>query len=472
MPSLAALAGLAAAVGTVSASHLNFAAPTTEEMRAVLAKSRTGPRFAQLEDAPTYEPQQLHISLTGEVGGMLVNFVTMSDCQGSVQYGPTGSTTTVTIPTYSHTYTAGFGWSGRIHMGTMTNLAPGAPYTYSVGCTANSTTAWSEPRGFVSAPAPGPTLVSRIAVTADQGTIVPLGWAVADQITFDHLDSGTPFDMSLISGDLAYATVDPPHNEVQWTWDCFSNQVEPYASTAPQMVVVGNHENTPGTITNSSGTFNVDFAAFTARFQMPGNGNGNFWHSYDFKNVHYVAACSECDYSAGSPQLAWLEADLAAANANRAVVPWVIFMLHRPIYSADNDGWSAHRPGCPLAVAFEPLLLAHSVDLVIQGHEHCWERSAAVNNGTVVTLPTGPDNVYTNPGAPIYIVQGTSGADQEETFVTPTPAWSLVQTNNVYGYGKMIVTGAERLDYTFIDINGEVHDTWSIVKTPAPAVVA
>jgi hypothetical protein len=71
------------------------------------------------------------------------------------------------------------------------------------------------PRDFIAAPVPAPSLQSYVAVTADMGTIVPLGWAVADEIIAEHTESGKPFDMTLIVGDLAYATVDPPKNEAR-----------------------------------------------------------------------------------------------------------------------------------------------------------------------------------------------------------------------------------------------------------------
>lgn len=77
-----------------------------------------------------------------------------------------------------------------------------------------------------------------MAVTADMGTIVPLGWEVADRIIEEHTLSGTPFDMVMIVGDLSYATVDPPNNEVEWTWDAFGIQNEPFTSTAPYQTTV------------------------------------------------------------------------------------------------------------------------------------------------------------------------------------------------------------------------------------------
>ncbi len=72
---------------------------------------------------------------------------------------------------------------------------------------------------------------------------------------------------------------------------------------------------------------------------------------------------------------------------------------------------------------------------------------------------------YRNPGAPVYIVQGTSGAVQREKFVNPVPSWSAFRLNGAYGYGIMEVTGAGLLEYRFVDLSGDVKDAWRIVKT-------
>lgn len=77
----------------------------------------------------------------------------------------------------------------------------GTSYTYAVGCgtVANSTSPyWSGSRSF-RAPLPvGPNANLSVAVLADQGTIVPLGWAVADRVIADH--QASPFDLTVLAG--------------------------------------------------------------------------------------------------------------------------------------------------------------------------------------------------------------------------------------------------------------------------------
>lgn len=73
--------------------------------------------------------------------------------------------------------------------------------------------------------------------------------------------------------------------------------------------------------------------------------NTSFFYSFDLGLVHYVAIDTEIyayqQQTAASlspftreQQLAWLESDLAAANANRDRVPWVVAFGHKGWYMA------------------------------------------------------------------------------------------------------------------------------------------
>lgn len=85
-----------------------------------------------------------------------------------------------------------------------------------------------------------------------------------------------------------------------------------------------------------------------------------------------------------------------------------------------------------------------------------------VMNGTVASK--GANGVYTNPGAPIYVVQGTSGAFVSGDWIDPQPAWSAFREGTTYGYGRMRVQGAARLTYDYVTIEGKVLDHFELVK--------
>lgn len=124
------------------------------------------------------------------------------------------------------------------------------------------------------------------------------------------------------------------------------------------MVGVGNHEKF------------YNYTSFNARYKMPSASSGgreNFWYSYDYGNVHWVSVSSEHSLDEGSEQMSWLQADLAAAAANRRNVPWIAMSLHRPIYCSSFNSFDDTRPGSKYQVALEPLLLQFDVDLTLTG---------------------------------------------------------------------------------------------------------
>jgi 3',5'-cyclic AMP phosphodiesterase CpdA len=64
-------------------------------------------------------------------------------------------------------------------------------------------------------------------------------------------------------------------------------------------------------------------------------------------------------------QLAWLDKELADSTAT-----WKICFFHHPLYS---DG-KTHGPDLDLRRQIEPIFVAHGVNLVLSGHDHCYER--------------------------------------------------------------------------------------------------
>ena len=68
---------------------------------------------------------------------------------------------------------------------------------------------------------------------------------------------------------------------------------------------------------------------------MPGWANRHgwdMWYSWDVQHAHMLAYSTETFFANRDDvprQLAWLEADLERANANRAKHPWIIAYGHR-----------------------------------------------------------------------------------------------------------------------------------------------
>ena len=93
------------------------------------------------------------------------------------------------------------------------------------------------------------------------------------------------------------------------------------------------------------------------------NMNGERYYTFKPKNgIRFFALDS--NYM-DRTQLQWFEKELAASGSD-----WKIAFFHHPIYS------SAGRHGSDAALRdqLEPLFVKYSVDVVLQGHDHIYER--------------------------------------------------------------------------------------------------
>jgi hypothetical protein len=128
---------------------------------------------------------------------------------------------------------------------------------------------------------------------------------------------------------------------------------------------VGNHEYHTA---DASGYFDY----FGAAAGDPNEG----YYSYDLGEWHVVVLNSMCEEVGGceddSPMLRWLEEDLAANPETCTAAYW-----HHPLFSSGYHGNNAN-----MKPAWDALYAAN-VDVVVNGHDHDYERFAPQNpNGT------------------------------------------------------------------------------------------
>jgi len=227
-------------------------------------------------------------------------------------------------------------------------LKPNTRYTYVVGNAHYAS--WSIPYVTKTAPAPltpgekpKPT---RFLVTGDIGyqnaaTLPMMQSEVAEGVVDGVVSVGDyAYDLNMMDGHVG---------------DIFMQEIEPIAASVPFMVCPGNHE-----------MHNV-FSHYSQRFRlMPSNENegvqsvhvggrsmdaepkevpNNWFYSFDVGLVHFTIISTEIyfkktldvDGDVIARQEAWLEQDLAKANANREQTPWLVVIGHRPMYCTSDD---------------------------------------------------------------------------------------------------------------------------------------
>ena len=178
----------------------------------------------------------------------------------------------------------------------------------------------------------------RLAVIGDSGTGEKEQFEVAQQMTACH--NAFPFAFVVMLGDNIYGGHEPSD---------FKRKFEdPYAPLLDAGVKfyasLGNHD-----VTNE-------------RFYKPFNMDGKRYYSFKRGNAEFFVLDS--NYM-DPDQLAWIEETLTESNAR-----WKICYFHHPLYS---DG-KTHGPDLDLRKLVEPIFVSHGVNVVLAGHEHCYER--------------------------------------------------------------------------------------------------
>jgi 3',5'-cyclic AMP phosphodiesterase CpdA len=136
-------------------------------------------------------------------------------------------------------------------------------------------------------------------------------------------------------------------------------------------------------------------------------------YAFTYGNVGFVALDAN-DVSYEIPanfgytdgrQTAWLDRKLAELRAD-ASVDFIVVFFHHCAYST-----SSHASDGGVRAAWLPLFAKHRVDLVINGHNHVYERTDAVKNGEVGRpVPIGASTDPARDGI-VYVTAGGGGRD-------------------------------------------------------------
>ncbi len=107
-------------------------------------------------------------------------------------------------------------------------------------------------------------------------------------------------------------------------------------------------------------------AGYFTYFGSAAGSAGEGWYSYDLGAWHLIALNSNCyrvGCRVGSAQREWLKADLKASSAECTLAYW-----HHPRFSSGPHGDDNS------VLPFWRLLYRHGADVVLNGHDHSYER--------------------------------------------------------------------------------------------------
>lgn len=290
----------------------------------------------------------------------------------------------------------------RQHQVRFSGLKPETAYGYRVKGAAG----WSEWNQFHTASAEAKPF--RFIYMGDtQNRILDIGslaWRRA------LLQAGDPALM-LHAGDLVASRGEMIHDDEWGQW--FQSGGWALASV-PQLPAAGNHEyvDVPALGGKEQRKLGPHWGV---NFALPGNGApGVEQTSYfvDWQGVRFVVldGTSALDLGTLKAQTDWLQATLSASKAR-----WNIVLFHQPIFTCARPNDTAK-----LKAAWKPVFEKLNVDLVLQGHDHCYSRltaeqgrdaGAKARAGGAVQ---GPVYMVSVAGAKMYGLNDRSGSQPDK----------------------------------------------------------
>ncbi|WP_414756076.1 metallophosphoesterase family protein [Anabaena sp. CCY 9910] len=209
---------------------------------------------------------------------------------------------------------------------------------------------------------PKKDLLLRFVSVADTGTGAKGQYAVAKAMTLYHKQN--PYDLVVLAGDNIYN-----NGEIEKVNAVFER---PYQDLLKQGVkfqaCLGNHD-----IRTDNGDPQVRYPGF--------NMNGRRYYTFRRDRVQFFALDTN-NNADWQNQLTWLEKELSSSNA-----PWKIVFGHHPIYSSGVYGSNQ-----AFIKTFTPLFKKYGVQLYINGHEHSYERTRAIDGTTYLICGAGAGN--------------------------------------------------------------------------------
>jgi hypothetical protein len=280
-------------------------------------------------------------------------------------------------------------------------------------------------------------------------------------------DSGVNFYLAL--GDLSYTSVG---EESDWC-----NIVKSYVGpNFPFELVSGFHDDGRETSPDNGGLIDSYANCLPDKLGSTGIYGKEYYFDYpassplariimvspdlNFTNGGYYS------YSVGSSHYKWLSSAIDGARASG--ITWVIVGMHKPCISAGV------YPTCLVGRDLMNLLFQKKVDLVLQAHDHNYQRSKQLTCALVEKFSSscvandGSSGIYSKGRGTIFVIAGTFGRVFYPINFTNqnAPYFASLAGNKTIGMGHGFVQISVGPDTIKAQTNfsGNFSDSFSIVK--------
>ena len=243
-------------------------------------------------------------------------------------------------------------------------------------------------------------------------------------------------DCVLLAGDLV------DRGNERTNWDHFFLRGAGVFDRVPIMPCVGNHE-----------YLDMGPRLYRAFFELPHNGPAGIDADlvYQFECGDACVVVLDSTLAVWDPRAARRQADWLDKILGRTKASWKFVMFHHPVYP--SHPW---RDSPAMRENWVPILDKHHVDLVLQGHDHAYQRTYPLRGHRRVDRP-GDGTIY------VIAVSGDKFVEQAER------DYVEVGRSGVSTYQTIeIDSHSNRLTYRARTEDGTIVDELEIEKPPQP----
>jgi hypothetical protein len=236
--------------------------------------------------------------------------------------------------------------------------------------------------------------------------------------------------------------------------DCWFERIGPLDDK--MKITIGNHDDETTSLLNQ----------YMSHFNLTKQ-----FYSFDYQNVHFTVISTELlsNDSEAIGQYEFVNDDLASA-ASDPNIDWIVVYYHKEAYTSPYTTPASEEEIRTASItfrdAYHPLFEKYDVDLVLQAHNHNYERSYPIKynnaNSSIPIVTDAHANNYSNPEGQIFVTVGTGGRGSYG-FLAKEPY--MVRQYTGYGFLNIdVIDNGQTFNATFYSNYEGIKDQFSITK--------
>lgn len=353
--------------------------------------------------------------------------------------GPTLEEKAVVVTGTSRRVDSSYG-PALYHQVRFTGLTPDTVYTYRVKGAAG----WSEWYQFRTAAAEAKPFRFLYLGDVQNGILT-----YASRVIRQAFHGNGDIALVVHAGDLVAQRDNLDHDDEWGEW----NQAGGYNyAIVPQVPATGNHEYVDEVQPDGSEIYRLG-PYWPAQFALPANGAEPVkatTYYVDYQGVRFIILDGTAAINLGSmeAQTRWLDQTLASSKAN-----WNVVLFHQPVFTCARPNDTAE-----IKAAWKPVFEKRKVDLVLQGHDHCYSRLTA-EAGREASAKARADGSLQGP---VYLVSVTGSKMYRLNDRAPNQPDKIAEATELY---QIVDVDPKRIQFRTFTASGKLYDGFDLERT-------